>query len=316
MKSYISIFLATACICIVSSVAASWLIDPYRIHHPVLGEFGVQPNSRVYKFNYLSRSCGQYNAYFTGDSRAEILAADALGSLPGIRFYNFGAPLDNIESAANRLRVLMRMGCPVSAVVAGESVDLVTSRAEGSLLNAESPAVSGQNPLAFYARFYLSAQSLLYYVASGASNWPPHFRFHQDGHVEYLDSSKTAGGLAGLPCVPTRPDANGRDLFTRRLAAYRELARTAEERQFRLIVWIVPVGIWNSGLQNVPEVRDYLQQLRSIPNISVIEADRQTPLLSDFRNWTDCVHFHANVFEALVAPAVAQALQTGAPKSD
>jgi hypothetical protein len=309
MKTYLLIFLATAVASILVPVTVSWEIDPFRIHHSLVGEFGMQPNSRIYKFNYLSKSCRQYNAYFTGDSRAEILPADALGPLPGLRFYNFGAPLDNIESAASRLRALIRMGCPISAIVAGESVDLVTSRGDGSLLNAESPTVSGENPLRFYASFYLSPQALLYYIATGASDWPPHFRFHPDGHVDYLGTVKTAAGMAGPPCVPTRPDANGAALFSRRLATYRELARMSQELHFRVVVWVVPVGTWNDGLELVPEVHDYLEQLRHIPNIAVIEAQRQTPLLSDFRNWTDCVHFHPNVFEALVAPGVAQALK-------
>jgi hypothetical protein len=58
-----------------------------------------------------------------------------------------------------------------------------------------------------------------------------------------------------------------------------------------------------------PAIRDFLRQLRVIADLPVIEADRQSPLLADFRAWHDCGHFRREVFDQLVAPEVTRLLQ-------
>ena len=55
--------------------------------------------------------------------------------------------------------------------------------------------------------------------------------------------------------------------------------------------------------------RRYISELRQIAGLSLVESDRNSPLLSDFRQWHDCNHFHRAVFDQLVAPGVAKLLR-------
>ena len=69
MKTYICILLTVAAMTLLCAIAASVIIDPYRIVHPLIGEFVFEPNSRVSKVTFLSHNCSQYDSYFVGDSR-------------------------------------------------------------------------------------------------------------------------------------------------------------------------------------------------------------------------------------------------------
>src|SRR5882724_2313694 len=135
MKTYLSIFVVAATFAAAGLIAANWILDPYRIVHAPAGTTTFQPNSRVYKFEYLSRHCLDYNSYFVGDSRAQILTGYDLRNVAGRHFYNFDAPRDEITSIVRRLKLLIRAGCPISAVVAGESVDIESDNTQPSLLN-------------------------------------------------------------------------------------------------------------------------------------------------------------------------------------
>src|SRR5580698_6673395 len=158
MAAYLRTFVLAAAAAAVCLISANAILDPYRILHAAIGELRFQPNSRVYKLEYLSRHCFDYNAYFVGDSRAHILTGEDLENVAGRRFYNLSAPRDEINSIVRRLRFLIGAGCPVSVVIAGESVDVVSDGKDTSLLDTESPLISGESRLSFLGKFLFSSQ--------------------------------------------------------------------------------------------------------------------------------------------------------------
>jgi hypothetical protein len=315
MKTYLFILLIVAAIAVLDTIAAGIVVDPYRIVHPLIGEYSFKPNTRVPKVTFLSHNCSQYDAYFVGDSRSQILSGDNLGDL---RFYNFATTADDIVSIVPRLNFLIEKGCPMAAVVVGESIDDVlgeTARREGNLLLRESPAVSGENRLAFYSKYFLGMQALVTYVRFVYLYPARHEMYYPDGHVDYLWEMQSGTPFALAACRgPTRLGAAERRLMFDKLAAYRTIAGMSARYHFKVIAWIVPLNKWESDLFDDPAVKDYLQQLRAIPNLAVVETDRNSPLLSDFHDWHDCRHFHRMVFDQLAAPAIAGLLRYSADR--
>jgi hypothetical protein len=263
-----------------------------------------QPNSRVYKLEFLSRHCIDYDAYFVGDSRAHILTAQDLKTVGGHRFYNLAAPRDEIVSIVHRLKWLVGAGCPISAVIAGESIDIVSDGSDASLLNTESPLISGESRLSFLGKFFFSSQPLIDYLGQVTFGSPFHFNYEADGHVEYLWRMKSPADLAAAPCRPPPLSEVERRFLFSKLQAYRELADLSVRNHFQAIVWITPFNAWKQQVFDDPDVRRFFAQLRSIPHLSVVEADRNSPMLSDFTEWTDCLHFRPAVFDELVAPSI------------
>ena len=304
MGVYLRTFVLTAAAAAAFLVFANMILDPYRIIHAALGELTFQPNSRVYKLEFLARYCSNYNAYFVGDSRAHILTGQDLQNIGGRRFYNLGAPRDEITSIVRRLKFLVAAGCPIASVIAGESVDIVSDGKNVSLLDTESPLISGENRLAFLGRFFFSSQTLIDYLRQTAFGSQIHFLYDPDGHVEYLWRMKSPADLAAPPCRPPQLSAAERRLLFLKLAAYRELAELSVRNHFQAIVWVTPYNSWKQQVFDDPDVRDFLSQLRSIPHLSVVDAERSSPMLSDFTLWTDCAHFRRPVFDALVAPRI------------
>jgi hypothetical protein len=312
MRTYLVILLTAAATTVLCAIAASMIVDPYRIMHPLIGEYSFKPNSRVPKVTYLSHSCSQYDSYFAGDSRSQILSENNLGNVQGRRFYNLATTADDIVSFVRRLNFLIGRGCPVSAVVVGESVDIWLdegARSAGSLLLSENPAVSGENRIAFYSRYFLSAQALITYVRFVHEHPSRHEIYYPDGHADYLWEMEDGRPFALAPCrEPTKLGVAERKLLFDKLPGYRAIAGMSDRYHFKVIVWIVPLNKWESDLFDDPAVKDYLQQLRAIPNLSIVEADRKSPLLSDFHSWHDCRHFHRMVFDQLIAPAASSFL--------
>jgi hypothetical protein len=312
MRTYLSILLSVAAMTVLCAIAASMIVDPYRIVHPLIGEYPFTPNSRVPKVTFLSHSCSQYDSYFAGDSRSQILSESNLGNVQGRRFYNLAATADDIVSIVRRLNFLIGRGCPISAVVVGESIDILldeSARTAGSLLLSENPAVSGENRISFYSKYFLSAQALITYVRFVYQHPSRHEIYYPDGHADYLWEMKDGMPFALAPCRgPTKLGVAERKLLFAKLPGYRAIAGMSDRYHFKVIVWIVPLNKWESDLFDDPAVKDYLQQLHAIPKLSVVEADRDSPLLSDFHNWHDCRHFHRMVFDQLVAPAASSFL--------
>jgi hypothetical protein len=231
MKAYVCIFLTVAAAMVLCTVAASVIVDPYRIVHPLLGEFSFEPNSRVPKVAFLLRNCSQFDSYFVGDSRSATLSAKELGEIPGRRFYNLSTPADDVVSIVRRLKYLIASGCPVAALVVEESVDvLLDERAMAAygLLLSENPAVSGENRVAFYSKYFLSARPL---AAYGRAQWqdPSHRDiYYPDGHAVYLWGMDDGAAFALARCRAPGMKITDRTLLLAKLSGYREIASLAD----------------------------------------------------------------------------------------
>ena len=309
MQRYSTVLLATAAAIILGSMLLSVYLDPYRIVHPLLGEFSFEPNSRVSKLEFLMRECGRFDSYFFGDSRAVTLSDRDLPDVKGHRFYNFSTPADNVRSILPRLKFLLDSGCPVTAVVADVSLDVLLDQDQinrYSLLLTESPKLSGESRTSFYSRYFLSAQALSGYFSARLRAPSTHDIYFSDGHAEYLwampDGSSFALPRCGAPSLTTVQRA----LLAGMLPAYRELARLAQQHHFAAIVWIAPMNRSENSLLRDPDVSAFVTQLRAIPELRVVEPDWNSALLADYREWHDCGHFRRSVFDRLIAPAVSQ----------
>jgi hypothetical protein len=311
MKTYICILLTVAAMTLLCAIAASLIVDPYRIVHPLIGEFVFEPNSRVSKVTFLSDNCSQYDSYFVGDSRSMPLSERDLGSIQGRGFYNFAMPADDIESIVNRLKFMIKKDCPISAIVVGESLDVFMDeikKGTDSLLYSENPAVSGENRMAFYSKYFLSAQALITYFREMHQKSSPYDIYYLDGHADYLFAMEDGAGFALPWCEARKLGTAYEKVLSGKLLGYREIAEMADQYHFKVIVWIAPLNKWESSLFDDPIVDAFLQQLRAIPHLSVVDADRRSPLLSDFHYWHDCRHFRRTVFDQLVAPTVSEYL--------
>jgi hypothetical protein len=308
MGDYLRTFVLAAAVAAACLISANVLLDPYRILHAAIGKLTFQPNSRVYKLEFLSRHCIDYDAYFVGDSRAHILTGQDLKNIGARRFYNLAAPRDEITSIVRRLKFLIGAGCPVSAVIAGESIDVVSDGKDTSLLDAESPLISGESRLSFLEKFFFSSQPLIDYLGQTTFGSPIHFLYDADGHVDYLWRMKSPVDLVAASCRPPQLSEVEKRLLFLKLPAYRELADLSVRNHFQAIVWITPYNSWKQQVFDDPDVRRFLSQLRSIPHLSVVDAERNSPMLSDFTLWTDCAHFRRPVFDELVAPPVLRLL--------
>lgn len=312
MKTYVVVLLGVALAAILSVMAANIVIDPYNVVHPLLGEYYFEPNSRVPKVAWLSKNCFRYDSYFVGDSRSGTLSARDLGDAGGRRFYNLSTPADDVASIVKRLKYFIDRGCPISTVIAAESVDVlldVDEKESYSLLLRENPAVSGENRLAFYARFFLSPQALTTYFRSVGWRRTPRDFYYLDGHVDYYWSMRDGSDFALARCRASGGEARAGKLLSAKLAGYRDLAALAARQKFTAIVWIAPLNKASGALLDDPEVRNFIASLRDIPNLRLIQADRDSPLLEDFHAWHDCGHFRPTVFDELVAPQISRLLK-------
>jgi hypothetical protein len=312
MKTYVVVLLAVAMAVILCVIAANIIIDPYNVVHPLLGEYYFEPNSRVSKAAWLTKNCSRYDSYFVGDSRSGTLSARDLGDAGNRRFYNLSTPADDIASIVRRLRFLIGKGCPMSTVIAAESIDVLLDAGEKesfSLLLRENPDVSGENHLAFYARFFLSAQPLTTYFRSIGLRRTPRDFYYPDGHVDYYWSMPDGSDFALARCRAPDGEVHAGKQLSAKLVSYRDLAELAAKQQFKAIVWIAPLNKASSAMLDDPAIKDFLAKMRDIPNLRLIEADRDSPLLGDFRAWHDCGHFQRIVFDQLVAPEMSQSLE-------
>jgi hypothetical protein len=306
MKRYNWLVLSVLFAVLAIAIAFSATLDPYRIVHPLLGEFSFEPNSRVPKLRYLMASCMHYNGYFVGDSRSATLSDRDLPKPSALRMYNFSTPADNVTSIVPRLKFLIGHGCPISTIIVDESLDVMLEQAELSrygLLLSEHPRISGENWLSFYSRYFLSTQSLQTYFSARHKPSVTHDYYYPDGHADYLWGLEDASSFSLPRCgVPTLTTAQ-RSLMETKLAGYRALALLAVRYHFTAIVWIAPLNGSESPLVQDPSVANFIRQLHGIAELAVIEPDWQSPLLADFHQWHDCGHFRRTVFDQLIAPA-------------
>jgi hypothetical protein len=298
---------------VLCGIGISVTLDPYRIVHPLLGEFAFQPNSRVSKLRYLVRACHTYNAYYVGSSRSGPLTDKDLSPAgAALKFYNLSTPVDAAPAIVRRVKWLLDQGCPLSALVIEEPLNILpdaNGANDNSLLLSESPSISGESWVSFYSRFFMSAQPLITYVDVRRRS-PLHRVFYPDGHVDYLWTLHDDTGLLGA-CHAITFDPSQPGLLNAKLAAYRELAQLAVDRGFAAVVWISPMNRAEATqVLAYPQIAAFLRELRAIPHLSVVEPAWTSSMLADFRYWHDCGHFRPEVFDQLLAPKVAEALDS------
>ncbi len=312
VKRYGIVLLIVTLGILLCGIGISVTLDPYRIVHPLVGEFAFQPNSRVSKLRYLARDCHTYNAYYVGSSRSGPLTGqDLTASGVALRFYNLSTPVDSAPAIVRRVKWLLDQGCPLSALVVEEPLNILPDIGEANdnrLLLSESPSVSGESWVAFYGRFFLSAQPLITYV-SVRKRSPLRRFYYPDGHVDYLWTLHDDTGFLGA-CHAISFDPSQPGLLNAKLSAYRELAQLAVDRRFAAIVWISPMNRAEATqVLAYPQIAGFLRELRTIPHLSVVEPNWTSPILADYRAWHDCGHFRPEVFDQLLAPGVSQALR-------
>jgi hypothetical protein len=307
MRSYLIILAATAMLTVVVTSFASWMLDPYYVAHPLAGKVFMQPNDRAAKTAFLAKDCRRFDSYILGNSRAEILKGSQFAGADA-RFYNLGAPVEAIGLSLDQLEFLIRIGCPVSALLVGESVDVLAHAPPDRLTQMEHPLITGDNLLLFYGKYFLGPQGAIAHFRSKFSSFRPMF-YYPDGHLDYLWEMQSDADYANPVCKVSRLSAQQKvDLFAR-LPQYRKLASLAIQHHIKVVVWLTPLSKARSIVLDDADVSRYISELHRIAGLSVLESDRNSPLLSDFHQWHDCIHFHRPVFDQLIAPGVAKLLR-------
>lgn len=309
MRSYLTILAAAAALTVFFSSFASWMLDPYGIRRPLLGDVTWPINDRAAKIAFLAKSCRKFDAYIAGNSRTQILTGSEFAGGAGARYYNLGTPAEDIWQSLARLEFLFKNGCPVSTLVVGEAVDILVPHNPDSLWQREHPLITGENPLVFYGSYFLGPQGAFAYIRSRAIPTTRPMFYYPDGHVDFLWEMKGDADFALPICVPTALSAMEKEELFSRLSAYRRLAALANEHHVKVVVWLTPVSKARAIALEDPDVERYIAELRRIPGLAFFEADRGSPLLSDFQQWHDCSHFHRALFDQLVAPGVSRLLQ-------
>jgi hypothetical protein len=310
MRGYLTTFAAAALLTMACCIIANLILDPYRILHPAVGTFSFQPSDRVAKAAFLSGNCRDYSGYFMGDSRAEILNDSDLRN-DRDHFYNLSSPRDGIDGILRRIDFLVRQKCPLATVIVGESIDVLDDESDANLVLTDSPLVTGRSRVWLFARFLFNTQTLVTYARVSWPHATPRYVYYPDGHVDYLLAARSSSELTKPNCAAGQPTVMSRQSMQHKLSAYRTLSELAARHHFKAVVWITPLNHWYGALFDEPVAREYLSQLRAIPNLSLVEASRQSPLLSDYTAWYDCIHFRHSVFDQLVAPSLVTLLSGG-----
>jgi hypothetical protein len=307
MRSYLTILAATATLTVVVTSFASWILDPYYIAHPLEGKVFMQPNDRAAKTAFLAKDCRQFDSYILGNSRSEILNGRQFADA-GARYYNLGAPVENIGLSLAQLEFLFRIGCPVSALLVAESVDVVAYPPSDGLAEMQHPLITGDNLLLFYGKYFLGPQGAIAHFRAQFASSRPMF-YYPDGHLDYLWEMQSNAEYANQICRISPLWAQQKIDMYGRLPQYRKLASLAAQHHVKVVVWLTPLSKARSIVLDDPDVSRYISELRQIAGLNVLEAERDSPLLSDFHQWHDCNHFHRQVFDQLIAPSVAKLLR-------
>lgn len=307
MRSYLTILAATATLTVVVTSFASWILDPYYIAHPLAGKVFMQPNDRAAKTAFLAKDCRQFDSYMLGNSRSQILKGSQFAA--GARYYNLSAPGEDIGQSLEQLEFLFRIGCPVSALLVAESIDVLAHPGPDWLTQMKHPLISGDNLLLFYGRYFLGPQGAITYFRSKFSASSRPMFYYSDGHMDYLWEMQSNADYAIPFCRTSRLSTQQKIDLYGRLPQYRKLASLAAQHHVKVVVWLTPLSKARSIVLDDPDVSRYISELHQIVGLSVLEADRNSPLLADFHQWHDCNHFHRPVFDQLVAPGVAKLLR-------
>jgi hypothetical protein len=311
MRSYLIILAAAATLTVVVTSFASWILDPYGITHPLAGKVYTQPNDRASKTAFLAKECMRFDSYIFGNSRSQILKGSQFADA-GTRYYNFSAPGEDVGQSLEQLEFLFGSGCPVSVLLVAESVDVFDALGHpgrDALNQIRHPLITGDNLLLFYARYFLGPQGAITFFRSKRSPRLRPMFYYPDGHMDYLWEMQSDADYALPVCRISRLSAQEKIDLYGRLPEYRKLASLAAQHHVKVIVWLTPLSKARSIVLGDPDVSGYLNELHQIAGLSVLESDRDSPLLADFHQWHDCSHFHRSVFDQLVAPGVAKLLR-------
>jgi hypothetical protein len=308
MRCYLAILATTALLTVVVTSFASWALDPYGIAHPLAGKVLMEPNDRAAKTAFLAKHCRQFDSYILGNSRSQIVTGSQFADT-GARYYNFSASGEDIGQSLEKLEFLFKIGCPVSALLVAESVDVLDHPGPDWITQIRHPLISGDNLLRFYARYFLGPQAAISYFRSRFSLGARPMFYYPDGHMDYLWQMQSDADYRIPSCRTSRLSAQDKIHLYDRLPQYRQLALLAAQHDIKVVVWLAPLSTARSIVLDDPEVSRYISELHRIAGLSVIEADRNSPLLADFHQWHDCNHFRRSVFDQLVAPGVAKQLR-------
>jgi hypothetical protein len=308
MRSYLVVLVTAAALTVVVTSLASWLLDPYGIGHALSGRLLLQPNDRASKTAFLAKNCNRFDSYIMGNSRTLILSGRELAGEAGDRYYNLGVPAEEIGQSLKRLEFLLRVGCPVSRLLVSESIEILAYPNPASLQDMEHPLIGGGNLFSFYGKYFLGPQGAIAYVRSRLNPTTRPMFYYSDGHMDSLWDMKSDAEYQLPICVTSRLSARDKEELFARLPIYRKFAALTDEHHVKVVVWLTPLSKSRSVALDDPDVERYIEELRRIPGLSVFEANRNSPLLSDFHQWHDCSHFHRAVFDQLVAPGVGRLL--------
>jgi hypothetical protein len=196
-------------------------------------------------------------------------------------------------------------------VIINESPDVILGEAGRQHLGGvfiENPAISGENLMSFYSRYLLSPQFLLSYIKARLQ-WPRgQMIYYPDGHADYLFRMQDDAGFDPAHCGMARVAPEDASKVLNKLTSYRALAAMSAKQHFQVIVWIAPLNYRRSPVLQTPVVLSFLRQLKSIDGLAVTDAAGDSPMLRNYRYWHDCGHFVPQIFDELVAPAMAPLL--------
>ena len=308
MRAYLTILAATAMLTVAVTSFASWMLDPYYIAHPLLGKVFMQPNDRAAKTAFLAKDCRQFDSYILGNSRSQILNGGQFADA-GARYYNLSAPGEDIGQSLEQLEFLFGIGCPVAALLVAESIDVLDHPGPDWLTQISHPLISGDNLVLFYGRYFLGPQGAISYFRSKFSAASRPMFYYSDGHMDYLWEMQSNADYAIPFCRSSQLSAQHKLALYARLPPYRKLAALAAQHHVKVVVWLTPLSKARSIVLDDPDVNRYISELHQIAGLSVLEPDRDSPMLADFHQWHDCNHFHRAVFDQLLAPGVAKLLR-------
>ena len=251
---------------------------------------------------------GNFDSYILGNSRSQIVRGGQFAD-PGARYYNLSAPGEDIGQSLEQLEFLFRSGCSVSALLVSESVDVFGHPGPDWLTQIRHPLISGDNLFLFYGRYFLGPQGAIAYFRSKFSGSSQPMFYYPDGHTDFLWEMQSDSDHAMSFCRTSRLSAQQKIELFGRLPLYRKLAFLAAQHQIKAVVWLTPLSKARSIVLDDPDVTRYISELRQIAGLNILEADRNSLLLSDFHLWYDCSHFQRLVFDQLVAPGVAKLLR-------
>ena len=156
-KRWLLGFLATAVVLGAAVLGFNWLVDPFGVFsHKALEwpSYEMTMNPRTAKITYLKEHHEEYDSYILGCSSVSSFPTDALNTYFDAKFYNmiaYGADMLDVEQQA----FYLVENYEVKNLVVSVYIDNAMNYNEEAdpLAYAMPPETTGENPLAFYAKY-------------------------------------------------------------------------------------------------------------------------------------------------------------------